>query len=63
MDLRRKGKEEFQEKFLSENNATKDASFRKLTDVCHTVRRKTNYAHVVTECLLCSHDEHRLKIR
>jgi hypothetical protein len=50
MELRKREKGDGQENIPSTKNPTKDATFRKLTNVCRIVRRKRNSAHVITEC-------------
>jgi hypothetical protein len=52
MELRKKEKEDRQENIPSAKNPTRDATFRKLTNVCRIVRRKRNSAHVITECFV-----------
>jgi hypothetical protein len=63
MELRKRGKEDFQQSNLFAKNITKDDTFRKLPDVCLTVKTKINSGHVITECFLWRHDKSGLIIR
>jgi hypothetical protein len=58
MALRNTGKEDLQQNSLSAKNATKDATFGKLTDACRMVR-----TNVITERDIRRPDESGLKIR
>jgi hypothetical protein len=44
-----KSKEDRQENIPSAKNPTKDATFRKLNNVCPVVRKKRSSVHVITE--------------
>jgi hypothetical protein len=63
MELRKRGKEDVQQSNLSAKNPKKDVTFRKLTDVCHKEKNKTNSGHVLTECFLWRHDKYGLIMR
>jgi len=52
MELRKKEKEDRQENIPSAKNPTKEATLRKLKNVCRIVRSKRNSAHVITECFV-----------